>query len=97
MKTLQESDASSVSTAAGVPQPPGTLRKKRITKRVGYARDADDEDASPPKAKQPASPGQSQCQLFHYHGHSHTYENMALQVADNKAWSCAGRCMTRGT
>ncbi len=58
---LQGSDVSSVSTAASVPQAaagaPGSVRKKRITRRVGYARDADDEDP-PPKAKQPAAHGE---------------------------------------
>ena len=58
---LQGSDVSSVSTAASVPHvaagPPGSARKKRITRRVGYARDADDEEP-PPRAKQSApSPG----------------------------------------
>ena len=59
--TLQGSDASSVSTAASMPQAaagaPGSVRKKRITRRVGYARDADDEE-SLPKPKLPAVPGE---------------------------------------
>ena len=59
---LQGSDVSSVSTAASMPQPaagaPGSVRKKRITRRVGYARDADDEEPLP-KTRQPAAPGES--------------------------------------
>ena len=61
---LQGSDVSSTSTATSAAQPgtgpPGSVRKKRVTRRVGYARDADEVDEPAPRAKpQPAAPGQS--------------------------------------
>jgi hypothetical protein len=61
---LQGSDVSSTSTATSAAQPgtgpPGNVRKKRVTRRVGYARDADEVDEPGPRAKpQPAAPGQS--------------------------------------
>ena len=58
---LQGSDGSSVGSAhvGALAQAPGSVRKKRITRRVGYARQ-DDTDDAPANAKSSA-PGQALC------------------------------------
>lgn len=57
----QGSDVSSIGSApvSALGQAPGSARKKRITRRVGYARDNDTDD--PPTRAKSAAPGQALC------------------------------------
>ena len=88
---MQGSDVSSSSSTAasrpapGVPSPGSAVRKKRITRVVGYARGAaDDEDGAPQPAARTAPPPAGKAPL-----------PGPLTLAATAVWSCW--CMRRSS